>query len=365
MENPSDLFDQICTPNRGINRDTLEHVIVLAVEIAREGREGRRIGTLFTVGDADEVLKRSRNLILDPLHGHPRERKLVADAETRETLKELAQLDGGFVISDDGVAVSACRYIHASAEEIRLLAFLGGNEGAVGRRTADMIVGATQLRHLRAADVMLPRDEVQFLSTTMSRSETIDYLRASGHSRFPLSTSEDLDEANAVVFGKEVLIWLLDHNGEEIDWAALAHEPLVIPDSSPLQQLLTTFQSTQRHLAIIVDEYGSVQGIATLEDVIEEIVGDIRDEHDLPADDVSEQPDGSLVVRGTVDLRVLSARLGVPWNPNIDVTTIGGLVTETLERIPRTGDVIRWSGYRVEVLRADRRRAQLLAVRKA
>ena len=252
-----------------------------------------------------------------------------------------------------------------SAEEIRLLAFLGGNEGAVGRRTADMIVGATQLRHLRAADVMLPRDEVQFLSTTMSRSETIDYLRASGHSRFPLSTSEDLDEANAVVFGKEVLIWLLDHNGEEIDWAALAHEPLVIPDSSPLQQLLTTFQSTQRHLAIIVDEYGSVQGIATLEDVIEEIVGDIRDEHDLPADDVSEQPDGSLVVRGTVDLRVLSARLGVPWNPDIDVTTIGGLVTETLERIPRTGDVIRWSGYRVEVLRADRRRAQLLAVRKA
>ena len=130
MENPSDLFDQICTPNRGINRDTLEHVIVLAVEIAREGREGRRIGTLFTVGDADEVLKRSRNLILDPLYGHPRERKLVADAETRETLKELAQLDGGFVISDDGVAVSACRYIHASAEEIRLPLGLGSRHMA-------------------------------------------------------------------------------------------------------------------------------------------------------------------------------------------------------------------------------------------
>jgi CBS domain containing-hemolysin-like protein len=252
-----------------------------------------------------------------------------------------------------------------SAEEIRLLAFLGGNEGAVGRRTADMIVGATQLRHLRAADVMLPRDEIQFLSTTMSRRETIDYLRESGHSRFPLSTSEDLDEANAVVFAKEVLIWLLDHDDDELDWATLAHEPLVIPDSSPLQQLLTTFQSTQRHLAIVVDEYGSVQGIATLEDVIEEIVGDIRDEHDLPADDVSEQPDGSLVVRGTVDLRVQSARLGVPWNPRVEVTTIGGLVTETLERIPKTGDVIRWSGYRVDVLRADKHRAQLLAVRQA
>ena len=130
MQNPADLFDQICTPNRGINRDTLEHVIVLAVEIAREGREGRRVGTLFTVGDADEVLKRSRNLILDPLYGHPRERKLVSDPETRETLKELAQLDGGFVISDDGVAVSACRYINASAEEIRLPLGLGSRHMA-------------------------------------------------------------------------------------------------------------------------------------------------------------------------------------------------------------------------------------------
>jgi len=130
MQNPADLFDQICTPNRGINRDTLEHVIVLAVEVAREGREGRRVGTLFTVGDADEVLKRSRNLILDPLHGHPRERKLVSDPETRETLKELAQLDGGFVISDDGVAVSACRYINASAEEIRLPLGLGSRHMA-------------------------------------------------------------------------------------------------------------------------------------------------------------------------------------------------------------------------------------------
>ena len=130
MDDPAALFDQICTPKRGINRDTLEHVIALAVEIAREGREGRRVGTLFTVGDADGVLSRSRNLILDPLFGHPRERKLVADPETRETIKELAQLDGAFVISDDGVAVSSCRYIHVSAEEIRLPLGLGSRHMA-------------------------------------------------------------------------------------------------------------------------------------------------------------------------------------------------------------------------------------------
>ncbi len=251
-----------------------------------------------------------------------------------------------------------------SSEEIRLLAFLGGNEGAVGRRTADMIVGATQLRHLRAADVMLPREEIQFLSMTMPRDEVIEYMRESGHSRFPLSTSEDLDDISGVVFAKEVLTWLLDHDDEVIDWAALSHEALVIPDGSPLQQLLSTFQNTHRHLAIVVDEYGGVQGVATLEDVLEEIVGDIRDEHDLPADDFTVQPDGALVVRGSVDLRNLSARLGLPWDPDLEATTIGGLVTETLERIPQEGDAIRWSGYRIEVLRADRRRARLLTVRR-
>ncbi len=252
-----------------------------------------------------------------------------------------------------------------SAEEIRLLAFLGGNEGAVGRRTADMIVGATQLRHMRAADVMVPREGIRFLSTTMSRKEVIQCIRESGHSRFPLSPSEDLDDINAVVFAKEVLTWLLENEDGTIDWPVLSREPLIVPDGSPLQQLLNTFQSTNRHLAIIVDEYGSVQGVATLEDVLEEIVGDIRDEHDLPADDFALQPDGSLLVQGSVDLRNLSARLGVPWDPDLEATTIGGLVTETLERIPTAGDVIRWSGYRVEVLRADRRRALLLAVKKA
>jgi CBS domain containing-hemolysin-like protein len=251
-----------------------------------------------------------------------------------------------------------------SAEELRLLAFVGGNEGAVARRTAAMVVGATQLRHLHAADVVLPRDEIDFLSTTMNREEAVTAIRLSGHSRFPLSATGDLDDVNAVVFAKEVLTWLLDNDADVIDWPALSHEPLIVPESSPLPQLLSTFQDSQQHLAVVVDEYGSVQGIATLEDVLEEIVGDIRDEHDLPADDISVQSDGSLVVRASVDLRSLSARLRVPWDPGLEVSTVGGLVTEALERIPVAGDVIDWCGYRIEVLRADRHRARVLSLRQ-
>ncbi|MEJ2707770.1 MAG: diadenylate cyclase [Anaerolineales bacterium] len=121
----NEMLKDICTEKRGINLDTLEKVILLAVEIAREGREGRKIGTMFVVSDSDETLKRSRTLILDPLWHHPDKVKRVDDPNLRETVKELAQLDGAFIVNDDGVFVSACRYINASFEGIDLPLGLG------------------------------------------------------------------------------------------------------------------------------------------------------------------------------------------------------------------------------------------------
>lgn len=109
----------------GVSPATIESLLYLAVEIAREGREGRRIGTLFTLGDAEAVLERSRPLILDPLAGHPDEVKQLTSPDLRETIKELAQLDGAFVISSAGVVRSACRYIDVSAERVKVPLGLG------------------------------------------------------------------------------------------------------------------------------------------------------------------------------------------------------------------------------------------------
>ncbi len=249
-----------------------------------------------------------------------------------------------------------------SAEEIRLLALLGRNEGAIGNRTAGMIVGAAQLRHLRAYDVMLPRDEVRFLSGTMNRNEALALLRESGHSRFPYSPTGDLDGVTGVVLAKDLLYWLLSHEDTHVDWEAIRHDTLVVPDSSPLLTLLRTFQDTRRHLAVVVDEYGSVEGIATLEDVLEEIVGDIQDESDQPTSDIVVRKDGTMLVGASVDLRRLSATLGFSWEPDIEVATIGGLIMEKFERIPTVGDSIDWHGHKITVLEADRQRVQLLAI---
>ena len=252
-----------------------------------------------------------------------------------------------------------------SIEEIRLLAVLGGSEGVVGTRTAGMIVGATQLGYLRARDIVLPREEVRFLSGTMSRQDAFAAVHAAKHSRFPFTPTGELDEFSGVVLVKELLYWLLTHDDDVVDWESILLDPIVVPESTPVPNLLRTFQNARRHLAIVVDEYGSVEGIVTLEDVLEEVVGDIRDESDRPIKDIVVRKDGSLFVKAKVDLRKLSSQLGLQWEPDEDITTVGGLVTEVLERIPQAGDSITWHGYQITVLRADRHRAKLLSIKRS
>jgi diadenylate cyclase len=126
------MFKTICAQLRRCEKQNLEPLIELAVEIAREGREGRRIGTVFTFGDAEAVLARSRPLILDPLAGHSVESKNIRNSNLRGTVKELAQLDGAFVVSNDGFVVSACRYLDAAASDVTLPLGLGSRHLAGG-----------------------------------------------------------------------------------------------------------------------------------------------------------------------------------------------------------------------------------------
>lgn len=132
---PLTVLKDICTEERGINLETLEKIVLLAVELAREGREGRKIGTMFVISDAEKVLKESKCLILDPLIHHPDNQKHIDDVNLRETIKELSQLDGAFTVTDSGVFVSACRYINASSEDIDLPLGLGSRHMAAASIT--------------------------------------------------------------------------------------------------------------------------------------------------------------------------------------------------------------------------------------
>jgi diadenylate cyclase len=155
MKDRIEVFEDICSQRREVNAQVLEQTVALAVEIAREGREGRKIGTLFVVGDSDEVLRRSRPMILDPLYGHPDESKRIDDPDVRETLKELAQLDGAFVVSDEGVVLSAARYVDAVSESLNVPLGLGSRHVAaasVSKQTNAVAIAVSESSTVRMFD---------------------------------------------------------------------------------------------------------------------------------------------------------------------------------------------------------------------
>ncbi len=250
-----------------------------------------------------------------------------------------------------------------SVEEIRLLAALGRAEGLVGARTASIIVGATHLAQLKAGDVMLPRQRVAFISQEEGRDEIVRKMQESGFSRFPFSPTRELDDTTGIVLARQLLFYLHDHPQDVIDWGSIVAEALVVPATKPANELLRTFRESGRHMAVVVDEYGGVEGIVTLEDVLEEIVGDIVDESDRPKPDVWRQGDGSVHVLAGVDLRRVCNALSIPWMPESEVTSIGGYVAEQLGHVPVVGDSVVWREYDLKVLAANPRQAELIEVR--
>lgn len=150
-----EILESVIRKSRSAGVETIRDTLELAVEIAREGREGRRVGTLFVIGDVEAVLRESRTMILDPLEGHPLERRRVSDPGLRETVKELAQLDGGFVVSDDGFVISATRFFNADLEGVHVPPGLGTRHiaaASITRRTRAFAVVVSESAVVRLFD---------------------------------------------------------------------------------------------------------------------------------------------------------------------------------------------------------------------
>jgi CBS domain containing-hemolysin-like protein len=248
-----------------------------------------------------------------------------------------------------------------SLEEIKLLVALGRTEGALAGRVADMMEGAAALRELTAYDVMVPRARIVYLSGERDLEQNLQLVRDSGHSRFPYAADGNADRFEGMILVKD-LMFKLRENPSEPDWKALATPLLVIPASARLEKALRTFQEERRHLAIVVDEYGGTQGIITLEDVLEEIVGEIEDETDRADQSIIRRADGKVVCRGMAETRKLFELLGIEQESQM--VTVAGFVADLVGRVPRIGDSVEWGGWRFTVTRATARRAERLEVER-
>ncbi|MBX6364686.1 MAG: HlyC/CorC family transporter [Gemmatimonadetes bacterium] len=235
-------------------------------------------------------------------------------------------------------------------EEIQILVEQSHKEGEIEAGEERMIRGVFEFGDLVAREVMTPRRDLVALPIDASRDEVLAVVTQEAHSRVPIYEGS-LDNIVGVLLAKDLIPPLMRGDAAaDFDLRALMREPYFIPDTKPVSDLLTELRSRNVHLAIVLDEFGGTEGIVTLEDLLEEIVGDIYDEYDVPEpEDFTETPDGDVLIDGGVAIDEVNARLGLEL-PEQDFDTIGGLIFGELGRVPAPGDVVPIGGavFRVE-----------------
>ena len=252
-----------------------------------------------------------------------------------------------------------------SREEIQDL--LQQSDTTIDPEEQNMLNGVLEVAETHVRDVMVPRSQMVVLESDQTLAEMMDVVVESGHSRFPV-IGEDRDEVLGVLLAKDLLRHFRDSSDAEFDVRGLLRDVAVIPESKRLNALLKEFRDSRSHMAIVVDEYGGVSGLLTIEDVIEEIVGEIDDEHDhAEAEFIKEdaQRDGRrcFTVRALTRIEDFNEYFESELEDG-DYDTVGGLVMHEFGRLPRRGESLHFAGFDFTVAKADRRRIDTLLVQQ-
>ncbi|MBS0471885.1 MAG: HlyC/CorC family transporter [Proteobacteria bacterium] len=245
-------------------------------------------------------------------------------------------------------------------EEIRGTVNLHHKEGAVEREHRDMIAGVLDLHELTVGDVMVHRKSMVSVDAGLPAAEILKEVLDANHTRVPL-WREQPENIIGIVHTKDIVRAIIEHGRAGVDVGTLATAPWFVPETTGVAELLTSFRDRRSHFALVVDEYGALQGLITLEDILDEIFGQIPDEHEERGrPDVRRRPDGSFLVDGSVPIRDLNREL--EWNlPDEEATTIAGLVIHEARTIPEPGQRFKFFGFEFEILR--RQRNQITALR--
>lgn len=247
-------------------------------------------------------------------------------------------------------------------ERIRGAVDLIHHEGGVEKQDRDMLGGLLDLAELQVSDVMVHRTEMVMINADLPAEELVREVLATEYTRIPL-WREKPENIVGVLHAKDLLRAIRSADGDiaKVDAVSIASPPWFVPEMRPLSEQLKAFRRRKTHFALVVDEYGEMEGLVTLEDILEEIVGDISDEHDIVVAGVRAQPDGSVVVDGSVPIRDLNRAMD--WRlPDEEATTIAGLVIHEARSIPERGQNFTFHGFRFRVLRRERNRITALRI---
>ncbi|MDO8799185.1 HlyC/CorC family transporter [Phenylobacterium sp.] len=261
-----------------------------------------------------------------------------------------------------GVNLSMETDVLAAHEEIRGAVEYHHSEGLVEERDRRMLGGVLDLSDMDVSEVMVHRMSISMIDADLPPAEVVTAMLASAHTRVPLYRG-DAENIIGVLHAKDLLQAIADSGGkmDKLDVAQILREPWFIPDTTNLKDQLNAFLKRQSHFALVVDEYGALQGLVTLEDILEEIVGEIDDEHDSAIQGVRRQPDGSVVVDGSVTIRDLNRAMD--WDlPDDDAVTVAGLVIHEAQTIPKIGQTFIFYRHRFQVVKRVRNQITTLRV---
>ncbi|MGQ0714209.1 MAG: hemolysin family protein [Gemmatimonadaceae bacterium] len=246
-----------------------------------------------------------------------------------------------------------------SPEELRMLVMQTSAHGLLDESDRAMLAAVFDFHFKKSRDVMRPRTEIVAIPVTASEADVWDAIRRERYSRYPVY-GESLDDVVGIFLAKD--LWLHDRS-KPFTLTELLREPLFVPDSRPAERVLDDLRRTRAHMAIVLDEYGGTAGIVTMEDLVEEVVGDISDEYDL-ATRTSVESDGVLELAGSLSLIDVRSDHSVPI-PEGSWSTLGGYVFSRLGRLPRVGDRVKFPGGELEVVAMDGRRVAAVRVHRA
>jgi Mg2+/Co2+ transporter CorB len=260
-----------------------------------------------------------------------------------------------------GVNIDDSKGVLTAHDELRGAIDLHVKEETMVKKDRDMLGGILDLKDLEVADVMIHRTKMDLIDSNMPIQKIIEEMMEGAHTRVPVWRDKP-DNIIGILHARTLFAALQKVSGDasKVKLEDVMSEPWFVPDTRPLEDQLNAFLRRKTHFALVVDEYGEVQGLVTLEDILEEIVGDIKDEFDDGASGIRKARDGSFVVDGATPLRDINRKLDLEL-PDDEATTLAGLVIHEARMIPDSGQVFSFHGYKFEVLK--KRKQQLTSIR--
>lgn len=235
------------------------------------------------------------------------------------------------------------------------------DEGELKGDEVAMLLNVLQLGEKQASEIMIPRTDLVCAALENSLQEVVQVIIDSGHSRIPIYR-DNRDHIVGIIHAKDLLKYLLEKDGANTNVKDIMRAPFFVPDTKNIKQILVDFQNNKNHMAIVLDEYGGTSGILTLEDVLEEIVGEIEDEYDPPKqEEVELSEDGTVTASGRTSLEELAERSGIELDSE-QVETVGGYVCGLVGRVPEENEEVRDGCYLFRVLEADAKQIKNLSI---